>query len=230
LLFDAGPTSRSGFDTGAEVVVPALVAAGRRELDLLIVSHADNDHSGGAGAVLRAFPATDVLKGPDVAKLPGSVCTRGQQWEWDGVRFALLHPAADFAGRGNDSSCVLKIAAGETQMLVMGDVERRGERALLGQPLAADVVVVPHHGSATSSSPELVAAVSARHAVVSAGFANRWDFPRPEIRERWRRSGAAVLVTGESGAVSIELAPAGAAVEVERDRRHRYWQAPTFPW
>jgi competence protein ComEC len=230
LLFDAGPLSASGFDAGAEVVVPALGAAGRRGLDRLVVSHADSDHSGGAAAVLAAFPGVDVIKGPDATALPGRVCERGHEWEWDDVHFAILHPAAGFAARGNESSCVLAITAGAATLLVTGDVERLGERALLTQSIAADVIVVPHHGSATSSSPAFVAAVGARFAIVSAGFANRWGFPRPEVRQRWEQAEAAVIVTGEAGAVSIELGPDGAAVSTERDGRHRYWQTPKFPW
>jgi competence protein ComEC len=230
LLFDAGPTTRSGFDTGAEVVLPALAASGRRDLDLVIVSHADNDHAGGAPTVVRAFPAADVLVGPDVVTPAGRRCERGQTWQWDGVRFELLHPSGATAVRGNDSSCVLKATARGGSLLVTGDIERRGETELVGQSPAADVVVVPHHGSATSSSPSFVAAVGAAHAIVSAGFANRWGFPRPEIRERWQRVGAAMIVTGDSGAVTVELGASGVTVAAERDGRHRYWAAPTFPW
>jgi competence protein ComEC len=92
------------------------------------------------------------------------------------------------------------------------------------------VVVVPHHGSATSSSAPFVAAVGARVAIASAGHANRWGFPRPEVRERWRASGARMVVTGDAGAVSVALGPAGAVVAAERDTRHRYWRAPKIPW
>jgi competence protein ComEC len=141
-----------------------------------------------------------------------------------------LHPSGDAVARGNDSSCVLKVSARGGTLLVTGDIERRGESVLAGQPLAADVVVVPHHGSATSSSPSFVSAVGAQYAIVSAGFANRWGFPRPEVRERWQQGGAAVLVTGDVGAVTVELDAAGVAVSAERDGRHRYWQAPRFPW
>jgi competence protein ComEC len=232
LLFDAGPTAPSGFDSGAEIVLPALAASGRRKLDRLIVSHADNDHAGGAAAVIAAFPSIDVLKGPDVAELTGRICERGEQWEWDGVQFRILHPEADFSARGNDSSCVLKIEAGDSSLLLTGDIERRGESAMAAQPLelAADVVVVPHHGSATSSSQPFVAAVHARHAIVSAGYANRWGFPRAEVRERWLFSGAAMTVTGDSGAVGVLLTPGRIVVTAERERRHRYWDAPRFTW
>ncbi len=230
LLFDAGPTTRSGFDTGAEVVVPALAASGRRDLDLVVVSHADNDHAGGAPAVVEAFAAADVLVGPDVVAPAGRRCEKGQAWQWDGVYFSVLHPSGETVARGNDTSCVLKVTARGGSLLVTGDIERRGESALAGQSLAADVVVVPHHGSATSSSPSFVAAVGATHAIVSAGFANRWGFPRPEVRERWLEAGAAIVVTGESGAVTVDLDTSGVTVTAERDGRHRYWQAPQFPW
>jgi competence protein ComEC len=226
LLFDAGPAFRSGFDSGADIVLPALAANGRRGLDLLIVSHADNDHAGGAAAIVAAFPSVTVLHGPDVATLPGDTCERGQSWRWDGVEFRMLHPAPEFAPRGNDSSCVLKITAAGGSLLIAGDVERRGEAAMLeAEPGATDVVVVPHHGSATSSSPALVAALGARHAVVSAGFANRWGFPKPEITARWRQGGAAVVVTADAGAVGIDLTADGVAISAEREVRHRYWQA-----
>jgi competence protein ComEC len=226
LLFDAGPSFRSGFDSGADLVLPALRANGRRGLDLLIVSHADNDHAGGAAAVAAAFPFARILRGPDVAAPPGETCARGQAWQWDGVDFRILHPSADFAPRGNDSSCVLKITAAGGSLLIAGDVERRGEAAVLeAKPGLVDVVVVPHHGSTTSSSPALVAELHARHAVVSAGYANRWGFPKPEVVARWRSSGAAVVVTADTGAVSVDLARDGVAIAAERDVRHRYWQA-----
>jgi competence protein ComEC len=89
---------------------------------------------------------------------------------------------------------------------------------------------VPHHGSATSSSPPFVAAVGAEFAIVSAAHANRWGFPRAEVRERWERSGAAIVFTGDSGAVTVDFGPAGVAVSTQRDLRHRYWHAPKFSW
>jgi competence protein ComEC len=161
-----------------------------------------------------------------VVSLPGRTCVAGDAWEWDGVRFTILHPHAEFGSHGNDSSCVLKVETGTSALLITGDIERRGESAVLAQDLAADVIVVPHHGSATSSSPAFVAAVNARHAIVSAGYANRWGFPRPEVRARWQDSGASVVVTGDAGAVSVELQPDEVAVTVERDGRHHYWHAP----
>jgi competence protein ComEC len=226
LLFDAGPSFRSGFDSGDDVVLPALAASGPPGLDRLVVSHADNDHAGGAVAVLAAFPEADVLEGPDVSLPRGRVCERGENWEWDGVHFAILHPAGDFAPRGNESSCVLAVKTRGASALITGDIEGRGESATLrAGPLASDVVVVPHHGSATSSSQAFVDAVRPKLALVSAGYANRWGFPKPAVRARWERAGARVVVTGDDGALTVSLDERGAALVTERSRRPRYWQA-----
>jgi competence protein ComEC len=225
LLFDAGPRFGSGFDSGADIVLPALAAGAPRRLDRLVVSHADNDHSGGAGAVVAAFPGVDVLKGPDVTALGGATCARGEHWIWDGVDFAILHPALGAGPSGNESSCVLKVSTGGGSVLIAGDIEARAEAELVRHGgLESDVVVVPHHGSSTSSSSAFVAAVSPRHAIVSAGYANRWGFPKADVRERWERAGAALDVTADRGALTVSLTSSGVALRAERERRNHYWQ------
>jgi len=225
LLFDAGPRFGSGFDSGEDLVVPALAAGWPRVLDRLIVSHADNDHAGGAPAVLAAYPRAELLEGPDVM-LRGRACTRGEHWEWDGVRFAILHPPLQFAPLGNESSCVLKIEARGGSVLITGDVETRGEETLLqAAELASDVVVVPHHGSSTSSSAPFVAATRPSYALVSAGYANRWGFPKPAVRARWAESGAAVAVTADGGALTVTLDARGVTLAPERMTHRHYWQA-----
>ncbi len=232
LLYDAGALARSGFDAGRQLVLPALRSRYSRGLDALIVSHADNDHRGGAGAVIDAHPEAWILHGPDVSGLPGETCRAGQRWVWDSVRFEMLHPSDSFEGSGNDSSCVLKITAGPHSVLLTGDIERRAERALQREEgLPSDVVLVPHHGSATSSSAEFVARVSPGIAIVSAGFDNRWGFPRTEVSRRWQDAGAEMYVTGDGGAISVSADGSQLSVRRERDRRRRYWQAdaPRFP-
>ncbi len=206
--------------------MPALAADWPRVLDRLIVSHADNDHGGRARAPCSARTrARTCSRAPTVA-LPGRVCARGERWEWDGVRFTILHPAPEFAPLGNETSCVLKIEARAGSALITGDIEARGEDALLrAGELASDVVVVPHHGSSTSSSPAFVAATRPRYALVSAGYANRWGFPKPAVRARWAESGAAVAVTADGGALTVTLGERGAAVTAEREQHPHYWQA-----
>ena len=228
LLYDAGAVYRSGFDTGREIVVPAMRAKSWQTLDTVVVSHADNDHAGGVPAVLEAFPDAQVLMGPDVELPGGETCRTGQAWTWDEVRFEILHPDPAFHYRGNDSSCVLKVTTSVGSVLLTGDVEAAGERALMADPesLAADAVVVPHHGSATSSSAALVGESAPGHAVVSAGYLNHWGFPKPAVVERWHRIGAEVVTTGEAGAVEMILNP-GEPIRVQglRSRQRRYWNA-----
>ncbi len=224
LLYDTGPRA-PGYDAGREIVLPVLALKPAAGLDRVVVSHADLDHAGGARAVLAAYPRADVLEGPDVEGLPGRACVRGQRWRWDGVAFEMLHPPAGFPPLGNDSSCVLKVTTAAGAVLLDGDVEARAERMLTrtGEASAA-VVAVPHHGSATSSTPDFVAATHARVALVSAAFPSRWSFPRPEVAARWRAEGAEVRVTGRAGALKVELGPRGIEVSGERERRKRYWR------
>jgi competence protein ComEC len=225
LLYDAGPLYRSGFDTGSEIVVPVLTRRGD-DLDMLVISHSDSDHAGGAAAVHAAYPAAHVLKGPDVSMPAGETCATGQGWSWNEVSFEVLHPEAAFPDRGNDSSCVLKVTTSGGAILFTGDIERRGEYALAASSkLRSDVVIVPHHGSATSSSAAFVTAVRPAVAVVSAGHQNRWGFPRAEVRRRWEEAGATVIVTGDSGAVHIRLGTPTPRITVQRGGRRRYWDA-----
>jgi competence protein ComEC len=225
-LYDAGPRFPSGFDTGSDVALPVLRQRPGVPLDLLVISHADNDHAGGAPSVLAAYPGASVLKGPDVAHLPGTTCVAGQRWHWDGVHFEVLHPREGFAPLGNESSCVLKVTTSGGSLLVLGDAERRAERELAAHPrVSADAVVVGHHGSATSSTPTLVRASRAHLALVSAGHRNRWNFPRPEVVERWEASGASVHSTGDAGALHLTLGEHGITLSSQRMRRKRYWAA-----
>jgi len=226
LLYDAGPRYRSGFDAGREIVLPAMRALGWKHLDTLIVSHADNDHAGGAEAILAAFPGAQVYAGPDVEEPRKLACVAGRSWTWDAVDFEIRHPPEGFIRHGNDSSCVLKVSNAAGALLITGDIEAFGERTLLREPSSAraDVVVVPHHGSATSSTRALVTAAEARYALVSAGYSNQWGFPRSEVTARWESSGARVITTGDAGAITLRLdSRRGLAVEARRMMRRRFW-------
>lgn len=230
-LYDAGPLSRSGFDAGAEIVGPALEALGARRLDRLILSHADIDHAGGLGAVLLRHPEATLLGGPDVSHPAALPCRAGDRWVWDLVSFEILHPRDDFGPPGNETSCVLRVATAHGSILLTGDIERRAEEELIRTAdIGADVVVVPHHGSRTSSTAGFVGKVAPRLAIVSAGHNNRWGFPLPEIRERWEAAGARLLVTADSGAVDVRFGDEGITVSGARWRRRRYWHADSGPF
>ncbi|HEY7638917.1 MAG TPA: DNA internalization-related competence protein ComEC/Rec2 [Steroidobacteraceae bacterium] len=227
LLYDAGPAFPTGRDAGELAVLPYLRSRGVRHLDTLVVSHGDLDHRGGANSVLAAVPVARILLGPSVAPLsrPGAPCRRGQRWTWDGVQFEILHPARSRQASDNDSSCVLLVRSGAGTALLAGDVEAAAESALVASGLArATTVVVPHHGSRTSSTAPFVAASHPQLALVSAGYRNRWGLPRQEVVERWRAAGARVLTTPDSGAVEIEFAAGRPPLAREyRRSQRRYW-------
>lgn len=232
LIYDLGPSFGSGSDTGALVVAPHLAARGRSP-DWIVVSHGDDDHGGGLDSLRRRHPGAVLITG-DEDPPPGSVrCRRGMDWRADGVRFEILHPAADTDLTGNDGSCVLRVRGAGGTLLLTGDIERRAERDLLAElapeALRADVVSVPHHGSATSSDRRFVEATGAAIAVVSAGRGNRWGFPSPEVVRRWRDAGAATPVTGTDGAVTVRIGPRAGVAGPRRTRieDRRAWMPAT---
>jgi competence protein ComEC len=194
------------------------------------VSHEDNDHIGGALTVLETFDVAELSSSlapahPLNALVPSSRhCVSGERWEWDGVRFAFLHPPADAEpARRNNLSCVLRIASTSGAVLLTGDIERAAERELAGaQAVRSEVLLVPHHGSRTSSSPEFLAAVAPRWAIVPVGYRSRFGHPHPEVLERYRAAGVDIVRTDLGGAVTVRLGNA-LAIETERERRGRYW-------
>ena len=227
LIYDTGPAFQSGRDAGEQVVLPYLRYYGVRRIDTLVVSHGDLDHRGGMASLAKALPIRHMIGGPSVA-LPhgrGERCTRGQEWNWDGVRFIVLHPQGVTHEADNDSSCVVRVAGAGGSLLLSGDVESDGEGALLEAGLPqTDIVVVPHHGSKSSSSVPFVRALEAKVAVFSAGYRNRWGFPRPDVVRRWSDGGARTFVTSDSGAIEISLRAGEAPTIREYRREHRrYW-------
>ena len=226
LLYDAGPAYRGEADAGARVVVPHLRAIGVQRLDALVVSHDDRDHSGGAGSVLAALPVGRLLSS---ARGLGEPCTRGQQWEWDGVQFQFLHPdAADYnrLRRDNDVSCVLRVRAGRRTALLTGDIEAAAERRLMRRgagSIRADVLLVPHHGSATSSAADFLRHVQPSIAIFTVGHRNRFGHPAPQVLQRYAQAGARVYRSDRDGALRVDLGE-GATVRAWRRMRARYWQ------
>jgi competence protein ComEC len=222
MLYDTGPSYGQAADAGQRVVVPYLRALGLARLDAMMVTHSDSDHAGGAASVLAALPVGRLLS--SVPALPGERCVAGQGWQWDGVRFDVLYPpAGGGAVRPNEASCVLKVSAGDESMLLTADIGAREERQLLAADraaLRADVLLVPHHGSAGSSTPDFVAAVGARQTVYSVGYRNRFGHPRAEVLAR--HGGATVWRTDHQGAVSVRLG-GGVRVGAYRLDRPRYW-------
>lgn len=228
LLYDTGPAVRDGFDAGERAVLPTLHALGVARLDRVVVSHGDNDHAGGFEAVQRGMPVLDSETPAGSPVAAAHACVAGQAWEWDGVKFRFLHPIAHFPYLGNEASCVLRVETPHGAALLTGDIGEVIERELVRRApadLRTDVVLAAHHGSAGSSDPAFVAATGAKLALVSAGYGNRFGHPRMQVVERWRKTGAEVLNTADSGAITIWLDGSGLGVRERRRWQARLWDA-----
>jgi competence protein ComEC len=235
LLYDTGPAwSREG-NSGLRVVLPFLRAEGVQALDRLVVSHDDIDHAGGAASVLAELPVTawsSTLAANHplrAARPPHHPCAAGQGWTWDGVEFRFLHPGPDLPPGASDNarSCVLRIASPRGSALLPADLEAQQEAALVDRAvpgsIASDLLVVPHHGSRSSSSGDLVAAVAPRVVIYPVGYLNRFHHPHPAVWTRWAEAGARAWRTDAGGAIRAEAGSAGLTVSAYRDSRPRYW-------
>ena len=221
LLYDAGPKFLSGGDMAQQAILPTLRGRGLRHIDVLMLSHADLDHVGGAASLAAGVRVGRVLAGEPVAGLQTHPCVAGTAWHWDGVEFAVLAPPAAHRRHGNDASCVLLVDTGTARALLPGDVGRAVEARLTVPQV--DVLLMPHHGSATSSSPALVAAARPRLALATNGYGNRFGHPHPEVVARYRRAGAHIATTAESGAL-VWRSDRPEDLVAARCRGTPYWQ------
>ena len=232
LLYDAGPRYSAESDAGHRVLVPLLAQMGER-LDVLMLSHRDSDHTGGAAAVLAMQPQAALWSSledehPLHALRPGwTRCHAGQSWVWDGVVFEVLHPPPTALPpkkpKPNEVSCVLRISTPQGSALLAGDIEARQELALVDLGLSpVDVLLAPHHGSKTSSSQPFLQALQPQIALVQAGYRNRFGHPAPEVVARYAQQGSQLVESTRCGAATWR-SQAPAQVQCERTERQRYW-------
>ena len=228
LLYDTGPRYSPVSDAGQRVVVPLLRALGEAP-DAVVVSHKDSDHSGGAQAVQAAWPQARWLSSYDAD--PQRRCLAGQRWEWDGVRFEMLHPTPDLIrpdGSGvlpsNAMSCVLRVSNAGQSAWLSGDLdaERETRLAMANPALRASVLLAPHHGSLTSSSPVLLNTLRPSWVLIQSGYRNRFQHPAPAVLERYRERGLRWVNTPDCGAATWQSAVPD-AVRCERHEGRRYW-------
>lgn len=239
LLFDTGPRYNDTMDSGNSIIVPYLRGEGVTKLDDMVLSHDDNDHTGGAVSVLAAVPVTRILTSLPSAHAIFShytgivqACLAGRQWDEDGVHFVLLHPVADSYAeprlRDNHRSCVLKVDSGGGSVLLTADIEAQDEAQILARTpalLHATLLLAPHHGSATSSTPAFIAAVAPRWTVFPVGYRNRFGHPRSDVVARYRAAGSRLWRSDEDGLVAIRFAPRAAAqIDAWRGIARHYWQ------
>ncbi len=234
LVFDAGPRFGSGLDAGAAVVAPYLRSLGLHTVDMLIISHADNDHSGGAKSLLQAFPKMKLLASQPVDGSRAKSCRSGQSWRWDGVQFTMLSPGPHPLAGHNNRSCVLRVSGPGGSVLLLSDIEAAAERRLIrrfGKGIRSTVMIVPHHGSLSSSTGIFLDQVHPRIALLARGFGNRYGFPRQRVMARYSKRGIRVLDTAVNGLITISFS-AHHPPRVEpgfRQREGRYWNRKSGP-
>jgi competence protein ComEC len=230
LVFDTGTRLGPGFDMGKAVIEPYLRREGIGSIDLLVVSHGDLDHIGGARSLLTRFPVGQTYASvpEQLAEFPAGRCEAGQQWTWDGVEFEMLGPLRK-SEKENDNSCVLRVRGRSGSALLTADIERTAEALLVEryhERLRSDVIIVPHHGSNTSSTAEFLDAVRPRHALIPAGYLNRFGFPHRAVLARYAGAGAAMLTTAEAGAIAVTAGDNGLRASAYRLEQRRYWHEP----
>lgn len=227
LIFDAGPRYPSGFNLGDAVVVPSFLRQRGSSLSALVLSHDDVDHTGGAGAVIEQLRPDRVwasfpLSAPS-ADVSVRRCTSASSWYWDSVKFEFLHPSLDWQGSDNDGSCVLLISNGSRSVLLAGDISRRVEARLPRRRV--DMLMAPHHGSRTSSSPGFVRGFAPGVVFVSTDRRSRYGHPHPEVVGRYE--GSDLYITGQAGALSWSSG-APERVAAWRPDRGAYWHRSPF--
>jgi len=227
LLFDTGARYSAEFDMGSSVISPFLRSQGVEQIDLLLVSHGDNDHIGGAASLLQQWPVVEVLSSVPDQLSGGKLCVAGQTWRWDEVEFRIIHPANGQAlRRENDQSCVLHVSSAGGSVLLTGDIERAAEQQLLQQAvtLRSTIVLAPHHGSKTSSSEGFVRALEADYVLYSVGYGNRFGHPAEVVQARYNAVGSRALRSDHGGAITFRLSPRRTPqLEIYRQVHRRYW-------
>lgn len=229
LIFDTGPRFSADFDTGQAVIVPYLIAQGIKKIDVLIVSHGDNDHKGGVESLLELYPVEKILSSvpEQINHATATSCVAGQRWRWNEVDFEILHPPVAAAATENNLSCVLRVSNGAGSVLLTGDIEKQAEAELLASSAAklkTDILVVPHHGSKTSSSDDFVVAAAPSYALFPVGYRNRFNFPRSEIVEKYRMAGSQLFDSARHGAITFSIDQEGVGEpRLYRHEARRYW-------
>ncbi len=233
LVYDAGPRFSESFNAGSAIVARFLRHKGINHIDQLIISHADNDHAGGLAGLLDNMPVDALMAGEPLRDTaPGAkACRAGDAWQWGVVRMRVLHPGPVSYASSNNNSCVLQIKTPHSAVLISGDIEAAVERSLLqryARDLRSEFLIVPHHGSKTSSTAEFIVAVQPRYAVISSGYLNRFGHPDNGVVERYEEEGVQLLNTALTGSISFTL-PAttqrAPAPQAYREQAHRYWYA-----
>lgn len=226
LLYDTGVSYPSGFNMGDAAVIPYLRYQGYSKIDKIILSHSDNDHTGGLASIERYFPIANIMVN-DLSLPASELCLAGNSFDWQTLQFKVLSPESP-VGDKNDHSCVLSVSDGFNRVLLTGDISKKIERRLLRKDklkndLVSDLLIAPHHGSKSSSSVAFLAKVSPQYAVFSSGYLNRWQMPSPPILDRYNRLSIETLTTADVGMIRFHFNEKGIEVATYRENFRPYW-------
>jgi competence protein ComEC len=230
LVYDAGPRYDANNDMGERVVLPYLRTLHLKKIDMLVVSHGDNDHIGGAFSLLKSLPVFSIKTSvPKAIVTPfTSYCLAGESWEWDQVHFSFIYPAKEQLNMRNDSSCVLRIDNGEKTILLTGDIEKQAEKNLIQTVyplLHADIISAPHHGSQTSGLKSFIEAVHPTFVLYGTGYDNRYHFPHRTTVAAYKNLAATQLNTAQTGAIQFKINKGQNVLNADlyRVQHARYW-------
>lgn len=228
LVFDTGVKYSNSYNMGDVVIVPFLESKGIDIIDLLVISHGDNDHKGGMESIIQQKNVIKIMSSmPKLYKEGLSMrCLSGQVWEWDQVRFEVLAPADDFVGGKNDNSCVIKVISSHGTMLLTGDIESSAEEWLVdhvAEQLDSDVMIAPHHGSKTSSSMSFLQRVSPQTILIPTGYRNKFHFPHTKVIDRYNTIESNWMNTAEEGALIVQMKDNSIQINSSRKEWGKYW-------
>lgn len=248
MIYDTG-YGNSDFAMADSVILPFLKNNDISHIDRLIISHGDSDHRGGLESIINGISVGQLYSGEKLVKknsaintlkqeikLPNSQnCHTTKSWQWGSANFKFLNFRQEednqqiewgglAIGKSNNRSCVLSISVNDKTILLTGDIEKKAERLLVIQNIEQhDVIVVPHHGSLTSSNQQFVDKINAKEAIFSTGFANQWRFPKTKVVERYQRNGSNIWVTDKQGAIKVNLVEGLFHITAERERYRNFW-------
>jgi len=226
LLYDTGARYPSGFNMVDSEIAPYLISLGIKKIDHLVISHSDNDHSGGADVIAEQFTVAERWSGePLLSQSHFNQCKQGQLWRLGRLKVEVLSPI-HLTNNDNDNSCVIHISDGETSVLLTGDVGKKQEKILvnsIGDKLKSDILMAPHHGSRHSSSEEFINAVDPKWVVFSAGFMNQWGFPAAEVEKRYQQHEIKTANSGLSGLIRFQITSQAIKMQTFREDLAAYW-------
>ncbi|MBB1439534.1 DNA internalization-related competence protein ComEC/Rec2, partial [Shewanella sp. SG41-4] len=234
IIYDTG-AAYGEFSYAQRAILPLLASKGIRYIDYIVVSHDDNDHAGGLNVLVEQFPQATLIADflPSDSALiesPRAAQTCEGELPWRGIQLNFIPNLLSANSNDNNSSCVVKLFDGQSSVLLTGDIESQREQALLAvnADIQADILLVPHHGSRTSSTPAFIDSVNPKLAIFTAGFSNQYGFPKPDIVARYQQQGSKIIQTGHVGQISINFTDKDYKVTSYRQQIAPFWYNSLF--